>query len=99
MNEIKRHLPEIVRPHQSVNVSGVELKAGDRVILKPRHKGGDIFDMVLKGKTAVIETIEEDYENKIHIAVVLEDDPGNDLGMIRKIGHRFFFSPEEIEPI
>jgi hypothetical protein len=30
---------------------------------------------------------------------VLEDDPGRDLGMLRQPGHRFFFSPEEIEPL
>jgi hypothetical protein len=99
MNEIEWQLSEDKRPLELVNVAGVDLKRGDRVLLKPRRKGGDIFDMVLKGKTATIETIEQDYENKIHIAVVLEDDPGKELGMIRKTGHRFFFAPEEIEPV
>ena len=28
---------------------------------------------------------------------VLEDDPGRDLGEIRQIGHRFFFSIDEVE--
>jgi hydrogenase maturation protease len=31
--------------------------------------------------------------------VVLEDDPGRDLGMLRQPGHRFFFSTEEVEPL
>ena len=31
--------------------------------------------------------------------VVLEEDPGRDLGMMRQPGHRFFFSPEEVEPV
>jgi hypothetical protein len=31
-------------------------------------------------------------------AVVLDDDPGRDLGLLRLPGHRFFFSPEEVEP-
>jgi len=31
--------------------------------------------------------------------VVLEDDPGRDLGMLRQPGHRFFFSPAEVEPM
>jgi len=61
--------------------------------------GGDILDLALAGKVAVIESIEQNYENRIHLAVVLEDDPGRDLGMLRQPGHRFFFTPEEIEPV
>ena len=30
--------------------------------------------------------------------MVLDDDPGKDLGLLRQPGHRFFFEPEEIEP-
>jgi hypothetical protein len=28
---------------------------------------------------------------------VIEDDPGKDLGLERQIGHRFFFSADEVE--
>ncbi len=80
------------------SVGGIEVKAGDRVRLHPR-KGGDIFDLALAGQVAIIESIEQDYESKVHLAVVLEDDPGRDLGMLRQPGHRFFFSLEEIEPL
>ena len=31
--------------------------------------------------------------------MTVEDDPGRDLGEERQIGHRFFFSPEEVEPL
>jgi hypothetical protein len=58
-----------------------------------------VFDLALAGKTAVIEAIEEDYEGNTHLAVVLDDDPGRDLGMLRQPGHRFFFSIEEVEPL
>ena len=68
-----------------------------RVRLRPR-KGGDIFDMALAGKLAFVESLEQDYEGVIQVAVVLDDDPGKDLGMLRQPGHRFFFSLEEIEP-
>ncbi len=83
---------------QSVVAGGVELKKGSRVLLWPRA-GGDIMDIALKGKVAFVESIEQDYEDRIHIAVTLEDDPGRDLGADRILGHRFFFSPEEIEPL
>src|SRR5919112_5245772 len=83
---------------QSVRVEGVELVKGSRVMLWPRS-GGDIIDIALSGKVAFVEAIEQDYEDRIHIAVTLEDDPGRDLGEDRFLGHRFFFSPEEIEPL
>lgn len=83
---------------QSVTVGGVEIEKGSRVLLWPRA-GGDIMDIALKGKAAFVEDIEQDYEDRIYIAVTLEDDPGRDLGGDRILGHRFFFSPEEIEPL
>ena len=57
------------------------------------------MDVVLAGKIAVIESIEQDYEGTIQLAVVMEEDPGKDLGMLRQPGHRFFFGPEEVEAI
>ena len=66
--------------------------------LQPRARG-DVFDLALAGKTAIIEAIEEDYEGRAHLAVVVDDDPGRDLGMLRQPGHRFFFSVEEVEPL
>ena len=83
---------------RSVNVGGVEVEKGSRVLLWP-SSGGDIMDIALKGKVAFVESIEQDYEDRIFIAVTLEDDPGRDLGGDRILGHRFFFSPEEVEPL
>jgi hypothetical protein len=85
-------------PVASVSIVGIEVKPGDHVRLWPQ-KSADILDMALKGKVAVVEAIERDLDDQIHLAVVLEDDPGRDLGMMRQPGHRFFFSPEEVEPL
>lgn len=85
-------------PLKTTRVGGVELRKGDRVRLWP-GKRADIFDTLLEGKIAIIEAIEQDFEDNVHFAVVLEDDPGRDLGELRQIGHRFFFSGSEIEPI
>ena len=57
------------------------------------------MDMALAGKIAVIEAIEQDFEDQIQLAVVLDDDPGREFGMMRQPGHRFFFAPEEVEPV
>ena len=83
---------------ESVTIFGVEVKTGSRVRLWPQ-KTADIMDMALKGKVAIVEAIERDFDDHVHLAVVLEDDPGRDLGMLRQPGHRFFFSPEEVEPL
>src|SRR5205085_9605359 len=71
---------------------------GDRVRLRPRGRA-DIMDLALAGMTATVEAIEQDYEGRVYLAVTVDDDPGKDLGALRQPGHRFFFSPEEVEPL
>jgi hydrogenase maturation protease len=96
MNEWEWNLLEAKSPLETLQIGGSDVKVGDRVRLRP-GKRADIFDMALAGKTAVIESIEQDYEGKFHICVVADDDPGRDIGMMRQPGHRFFFFPEEVE--
>jgi hypothetical protein len=98
MDELEWQLLEDRSLLLDVSVGGVEIRTGDRVKLRPRA-GGDIFDLALAGQIAIVESVEQDYEDNVHLAVVLEDDPGRDLGMLRQPGHRFFFTPEEVEPL
>jgi hypothetical protein len=79
-----------------VHAGAVEIRAGDRVRLQPRGRA-DILDLALAGKTALVEAIEQDFDGRVYLAVVMDDDPGRDLGLLRQPGHRFFFSPEEVE--
>jgi hypothetical protein len=83
---------------ESVWVHDVELRSGSRVRLQPKGRA-DILDVVLVGRTARVEAIEQDYEGRVFLAVVVEDDPGQDLGVAWQPGHRFFFRPEEVEPL
>jgi len=83
---------------ESATVQGVDLKKGDRVRIRPK-KRADVMDLALNGKIAVIEAVEQDVEDQIHFALILEDDPGKDLGFMRQPGHRFFFGADEVEPI
>jgi hypothetical protein len=83
---------------ESIDVAGVPLQAGSRVRIRPRGRA-DVMDLALAGKTAVIEAIECDAEDQIQLALVLEDDPGKDLGMMRQPGHRFFYGVDEVEPV
>jgi len=98
MNEWEWQLLEAKKPVDDLRISDIEVRLGSRVRLRPRA-GGDIMDIALAGKTAIIESIEQDYEGKIHICVVVDEDPGRDIGLMRQPGHRFFFTPEEVEPL
>jgi hydrogenase maturation protease len=98
MNEWEWRLLEDKAPAGTLSIAGVEVKPGHRVRLHP-GKRGDVMDIALAGKTAMIDSIEQDYEGKFHVCVVADDDPGRDIGIMRQPGHRFFFDPEEIEPL
>ena len=96
MNEWEWQLLEDKTALGSVEIQGFPLRRGDRVRLNPRE-GGDVLDLALTGRTAIIESIEQDYEGKLHVCVVVDDDPGRDVGLMRQPGHRFFFAPAELE--
>jgi hydrogenase maturation protease len=98
MNEWEWQLLEDKNPVESLEIGGVLVRRGNRVKLRPRA-GGDVFDIALSGKIAAIESIEQDYEGNLHVCVVVDDDPGRDIGLMRQPGHRFFFAPTEIEPV
>jgi len=98
VNEWEWQVLEDKTPVDSLRIAGVPVRAGNRVRLHPRQ-GGDVLDIALAGQTATIEALEQDYEGKFHVCVVLDDDPGRDLGLLRQPGHRFFFDPEEVEPV
>jgi hydrogenase maturation protease len=83
---------------QSVTIGGTEVRRGSRVRLRPRP-GADVWDLALDGREAVVEGVEQDVDDErlVQLAVVLADDPGRDL--LRRPGHRFFFTPDEVEPL
>ncbi len=89
-------------PPESITIAGKEVRAGDRVRLHPKKGRADAFDLVLDGKTARIEVIHQDFENRLYLVVTADDDPAmeqmqNDDRILP--GHHFFFFPEEVEPL
>jgi hypothetical protein len=83
---------------ECIHLGSAEIRAGDRVRLRPRGRA-DIMDLALAGMTATVEAIEQDFEDRVYLAVTVDDDPGKDLGRLRQPGHRFFFQPDEVEPL
>jgi hydrogenase maturation protease len=81
--ELERAGPE------TLVVDRVELRRGSRVRLRPRA-GRDAWDAMLAGRIGVVDRIEEDLEGGLHVVV--------SLGYDHPV-HRFFFAPEEVEPV
>src|SRR5262249_31197419 len=75
---------------------GVRFRPGDRLRLRPPGRG-DISDLALDGRPAVLATIEQDFDGRFFFTVTVDDDPGRDLGDTGQPGHRFFFRPDEVE--
>jgi hypothetical protein len=91
-------------PPAAIFIDGKEVRAGTRVRLRPgRARQGrlaDAFDLLLEGRTARVEIIQQDFENRLYLVVTLDDDPGREQWDERILpGHRFFFFPEEVEPL
>ena len=78
-------------------IDGVLYSKGDKVRLKLGKRRSDASDMFLDGKIATIEIIHTDYDDNVHLAVTMDDDPGQD--MLRDLGIYRFFSPNEVEHI
>lgn len=78
-------------------IDGILYSKGDKVKLMLGKRRSDTSDIFLNGRIATIEVIHTDYDNKIHLAVTMDDDPGQDLQ--RDLGMYLYFSPEEVELI
>ncbi|HEX3849688.1 MAG TPA: hypothetical protein VHW01_01910 [Polyangiaceae bacterium] len=71
---------------------------GQRVRLRPKARA-DIFDIALAGRLATVRAVERDFENRVHVSVTVDDDPGADLGTLGLPGHRFYFFLDEVEAL
>jgi hypothetical protein len=90
--------PLIDQPRiESLQINGDKLKRGDRVRVRPLGRA-DILDLALDGKVGTIEAIEQDFDDRVYLGIVLDDDPGRDLGQLRQPGHCFYFGVDEVEP-
>jgi len=81
----------------SVEVAGVRVRQGSRVLLRPGSRRSDAQDIFLAGRTALVARVMHDVDGGDHLAVVLEDDEGLDLAVAH--GRYLYFAPDEVEPL
>ncbi|MGW7433499.1 hypothetical protein ACWGIN_28655 [Streptomyces sp. NPDC054861] len=77
-----------------VLVDGRPVRAGSRVLLRPRLHRSDAQDLFLDGRAALVEAVLHDVDGGVHIAVTVEDDPGADIR--REQGRFLYFQPDEV---
>jgi hypothetical protein len=77
-----------------VDVDGVSYRLGDKVVLRLQDRP-DPYDQILDGRTATLERIYYDYEDKLYFGVTVDDDPGQEL--MRETGRFLFFFVGELE--
>jgi len=77
-------------------VDGVTFLKGGKLLLKP---GTDrsVHDRMLDGRRATLERIYVDYDGRVHLAVTVDDDPGQPL--MRETGRYLFFFADEVQPL
>ena len=83
-----------VRGEERVTVDGVTFVRGEKVRLRP-GVDRDPFDRMLDGRLATIERLYYDLDDRLYLAVTVDDDPGQQL--MRETGRYLFFFVPEVE--
>ncbi|MGH2870399.1 MAG: hypothetical protein ACRDNK_22880 [Solirubrobacteraceae bacterium] len=77
-----------------ITVDGVTFERGGKLVLRP-GTDRDVYDRMLDGRTATIERIYLDYDDRVYLGVTVDDDPGQEL--MRDTGRYLFFFVNEVE--
>ena len=94
----RRPTPLPTAPIPKRSEEPASIRPGDRVLVRPRGRA-DVLDLALDGMSATIVSVEQDFEGHVFFTLVMDDDPGQDLGIAGKPGHRFFFRRDELKLI
>lgn len=73
---------------------GITYRCGAGVVLRP-DPDRDPYDRMLSGRRATVERIYVDLDDRVHLAVSIDDDPLRDV--MRDSGRYHFFKPQEVE--
>jgi hypothetical protein len=81
----------------TVDIGGMRVGKGTRVVLRPAKGRSDAQDMFLAGRIASVQAILFDADEDAHLAVTLDDDPGADIQVSH--GRYRYFKIDEVEPL
>jgi hypothetical protein len=81
---------------ERVTVEGVTFERGTTVVLCP-GTDRDPFDRMLDGRRATLERIYIDMDDRVYLAVTVDDDPGQEL--MRETGRYLFFFANEVQTL
>jgi hypothetical protein len=81
---------------RSALVNGELVSKGGKVVIRP-GADADLHARMLDGRTATVERIFVDYDEKVYLAVTVDDDPGQEL--MRETGRFLFFFAPEVEVV
>src|SRR5262249_11773732 len=62
----------------SIDIAGIRVSRGSRVRLDPQRRA-DPIDGLVRGRAARVQGVYRDLEDRVHVAVVIDDDPAGDL--------------------
>jgi hypothetical protein len=83
-------------PDQAFVIIGERrVEKGAHVRLRPNRRA-DAMDMFLRDRAATVAGVYRDVDERIYVAVTVDDDPAASLH--ESFGRFFYFDPEEIEP-
>ena len=70
---------------------------GARVRLRPGARRTDAQDRLFAGRSATVEAVLHDDEDREYLAVTIDDDPAAELN--RWYGRFHYYRPDEVEPL
>jgi hypothetical protein len=82
-----------VKGERTLTVGGTTYALGETVVLRP-GVDRDPYDRMLDGRRATIERIYVDSDERVHLAVTVDDVPGQEL--MRETGRYLFFFAHEV---
>jgi hypothetical protein len=88
------NLSEDVPGETEATIDGQTYRLGDTVTLRLVGRS-DPYDRILDGRSATIERIFLDYDDRLYFGVTVDDDPGQLL--MRETGRFLFFFAGELE--
>ena len=92
LNPPDRPAPE----DDAIEIAGVRVGRGSRVRIDPQRRA-DPIDIIVRGRAALVQGIYRDLEDRVHVAVVLADDPAGELHA--SYGRFMYYGPEELIPL